>query len=133
MDDITRKNFRDHVTRVSFNLSLTRNQIAVLVGIRNELGFSLNEMMARKVGYRQIREKMGDTTNMFLPGSQALMKMGLVEHAPFEGRISGDERHDSWRLTEAGKLTIRMLELAGLIPEMIAANSNSSKKRKKLA
>lgn len=114
MNDLSASKFRDYATRVSFNLSLTRKQITVLLMVREMARFDRSGAAADLTDTAQ--SIIGHFRTLGFPhpdvsvlGVQKLIAMGLVErNAPVV--VWG------WRLTDAGEHVCRLLELAGLIP-----------------
>ena len=138
MDDISRKNFRDYATRVSFNMSLSRNQIAVLRTVRDQqrLDMFADDMNRIRGGHQTVfqetRAELGmDDKNRWVPGARSLISMGLITHIPPKNNTpDGWKGHNPYAVTEAGDLMCQMLELCGLIPTMQVANSNKRKKQR---
>ncbi len=149
--------FRDYVTRVSFNLTMSRNQIGVLRSIVLDIeSWQANagkNWFDRGEGNKEARElrvyartQMGVTlADNFIVGMRYLMGTGLIRetvaHAEQEARIaamakagkqpplrSTDIQH--FEMTEAGEHVVALLRLAGLIPAR-AVNANVSRKRKR--
>lgn len=139
MDDLSSKCFREYATRVSFNMTLSRNQIAVLRTVRDERQFKdvwkaakerINQR--RPSVFQENRAELGcDDKNRWVPGAKSLQSMGLITWtAPTPNDKHGWIGHNPYALTEAGELMCRMLELAGLIPAL-AVNDNKKKQRGK--
>lgn len=77
-----------YVTRVSFNLSLSSNQIASLVGLNEQTKDNCNP----------------NNIKTFITCGKELIDRGLVTH----------DRVKYWQITKAGKLVIELLKEAGL-------------------
>lgn len=136
--------FRDYATRISFNLSLSRNQLGHLAGVISEIeAYEANRALGweRRCDIRQAAvEAAGGNPNMFIVGRGSLKRMGLIEDNPqrleeerralVNGRYRKD-RYDgpNYRLTPAGVHVVELLRLAGLIAPA-AANSNRKRKRR---
>ena len=101
--------FREYATRVSFNISLSRNQIYVLY-----------QMSLKKIGDREDMDKFGLQTDNFVPGAKWLGSHGFVTYTP-PGEMVGSKRYP-WELTETGHHVIALLRIAGLIPEEVVEN-----------
>lgn len=137
--------FRDYATRVSFNLSLTRNQIASLAYIVTDIENEGAEWNAGKRSAYQVRmELLAGAPDMYVTAVRIIERMGLIEHRP--EWLADRDRCDalkaqgktaiaaywgpSFRLTAAGEHVVALLRLAGLLPQA-AANTNKAKKRKR--
>lgn len=132
--------FRDYATRISFNLSLSRNQVAIMrsvaIAIEANGGKPIyvggaDDKIGVSTDYRNqhvAQRSAGDQIpNMFVPGSRSLEANGLLQHARNDkGGIT------TWDLTPAGWHIIALLRIAGLIPER-AANSNRKPRVKAVA
>lgn len=124
MTDLFARKFRDYATRVSFNLTLTRNQIATIRIIREQLQHTPAALLADD----SVTIKKAVRADMQLPGpdhwivgSRKLQDMGLVEwHDP--GQMKPKWSEHVYRLTPAGEHVCQLLELAGLIPAMKPAS-----------
>lgn len=144
MSDAARA-FRDYATRVSFNMSLSRNQVGHLAGIVADIE---NEILRLEWKARcDLREETitdaGGRPNMFVVGRGSLHRMGLVEHDP--RWVKEEEEHNAaraagvrrlnkyngpmYRLTPAGEHVVELLRIAGLI-QKAAVNTNVKKKRR---
>lgn len=137
-----KRNFRDYATRVSFNLSLSRNQVGHLAGIvfENELEefrgkINTDAFYQRADATRNIVAETGGNPANFIVGRKALLNMGLVEFNP--KWVAENKRVDKLKekgiqyinrkywgtvyvLTPAGDLVVELLRLAGLIPAKAA-------------
>lgn len=139
--------FRDYATRISFNLSLSRNQLGHLAGVVSEIeAYEANSTIGweRRMDVREAAcEASGGRPNMFIVGRGSLARMGLIERDPRQ--IEDDRRKESegphrksrydgpvYRLTPAGAHVVALCRLAGLIAPA-AANSNRKRKRRKSA
>jgi hypothetical protein len=141
------KAFRDYATRVSFNMSLSRNQIWVLRTVMLDLEYAhLNFNERTKIG-QAIRhtenggERFHDT---YVTGVRKLLSMGLVENT--KEWIEDDQRcrmmeslgkqpikrywGPSLQFTPAGEHVIALLRIAGLIPNAAANDAKPAKKRR---
>ena len=123
MTDVSARKFRDYATRVSFNLTLTRNQIYVIRTIREECARPISGRQYSVIeGRDDIRGIVRASMNMpggdmWVPGVRRLSEMGLVEyHDPSLMKPTWSEH--VWRLTPAGEHVCRLLEVAGLIPAL---------------
>lgn len=105
---MTNAAFREYATRVSFNISLSRNQIYCLYCLSNQ-----------STGKTELRRQFGLGNDMFVPGAKWLGVNGLVKYTKFEGGPS--DHNFPWELTEAGRHVLGLLKIAGLIPEEIPA------------
>ena len=116
---------RQHVTRVGFNLTLSKNQIAELVHLDAQLadGRALKERIGDgrelECGHRHILSN-GTTYR------RGLMGRGLVAHHPSaEGADRGDDlmnstTRDNWSITVAGHAVVALLKESGLWVEVAA-------------
>lgn len=135
--------FRDYATRVSFNLSLSRNQVGHLAGIVTEIE---NEQMHGKLEFNERTNRREDAVieaggrpALFIVGRGSLVRMGLVEPDPrwvvaHESKEKGafwKYNGPAYRLTPAGEHIVELLRIAGLIPK--AALNNNIKKRRHAA
>lgn len=126
--------FRDYATRVSFNLTLSRNQIANLRHIVFDIE---NEELAYEQRRQAAEQANSESPPCFIVGNKALQSMGLIDHDP--RWVAENERSDaahkvgtryfrkywgpSWQVTPAGEHVVELLRMAGLIPQR-AVNSN---------
>lgn len=138
---ISSRAFRDYATRISFNLSLSRNQVGHLAGIIAERdAYSANPKIGwlrrGEVGDESV-EANGGRPNMFIVGRGALLRMGLIEHDPLFDRDQERKKRGNrseydgpiYRLTPAGEHVADLLRIAGLIPKR-AANTEIRRKKK---
>ena len=109
--------FREYATRVSFNVSLSRNQIWVLwclsqgrTGRGDHVDFGLHH-------------------DMFVPGAKWLGAHGLVTHYPERMR----EGRFTYELTEAGRHLLALVRLAGLVPAEAVNDDKKAKKQRRVA
>jgi hypothetical protein len=135
--------FRDYATRVSFNLSLSRNQIghlaAAVLEIEHEGAFAnLNDRCdGKRVDklHGAVVQAGGNPSN-FVVGYGSLIRMGLLIHDPrWLAARESEVRGAFWKytgpahqLTEAGAHVVALLRLAGLIPKS-AVNDRVKKRR----
>lgn len=139
--------FREYATRVSFNMTLSRNQIyalrCILLEIEHqEMAFEKRRDIIRVV---EIEHKAAGGYDNFIGGGRALARMGLVENDP--RWVAENQRCDaitasgghalrkywgpSWQLTEAGRHVVALLQIAGLIHlPSNAANANKRERRR---
>lgn len=87
--------FREYATRVSFNLSLSRNQIYVLWTVSTY-----------KNGWPNKHKEFGVQHDLFVPGVKWLISHGFVNYT-----------NEEYSLTEAGEATLNLVRIAGLIPQ----------------
>jgi hypothetical protein len=135
--------FRDYATRISFNMSLSRNQVGHLAGVVMEIE---NEELLNQLDFdTRVKRKdqevdnNGGRSNLFVTGRRSLLNMGLVVHDPrwlaaskaceLDKRLFWKYTGPSYQLTPAGQHVVELLRIAGLIPKA-AANSNKKHKRK---
>jgi hypothetical protein len=131
------KNFREYATRVSFNISLSRNQIAVLHSVRLEQSLPLKwndwdrgpVVSSVEQGRRAYESVLGSTRNLWVPGVKPLITMGFVTWHDPALMVPKWSEH-VYRLTKPGELMCQMLELAGIIPKLSTANENKKQRRK---
>lgn len=115
--------FREYVTRVSFNLTMSRNQVAAL----RDIVIMIEHGHEKRMDLRQYeREQFGYYGN-FVIGARWLGSHGLVKHTD-PTTMQPPWSKCPWELTEAGEHVVGLLRLAGLIPAKI---SNNNKQRKK--
>jgi hypothetical protein len=136
------RNFRDYATRVSFNLTISRNQIACLRVVLFDLAFEEESFDARN----NIKEEHGAVVSHHVTGMNGLEKMGLIVRDPTceaEDKASEKSLQDgvrfyrkywgpAWRLTPEGEHVVSLLEAAGLIVRPAAANSNQKQQRRRI-
>jgi hypothetical protein len=146
----SKRAFRDYVTRVSFNLSMTRNQIgclreivlniehppvytATLGGIAPGVG-TVERHELRKYARTELGETIADNVivgRRWLEGHGLIepTKAWLAEGARLEAlekpgnRGLRDYSIQQYQLTEAGTHVVALLRLAGLLP-LPAVNQN---------
>lgn len=114
--------FQQFTTRISFSLTLTRNQVAVLNCVRKEMAlFEITKntdcLFSGKQDspFSQYRAEAG--SNIFVPGVKALEQRGLIKWEDptlMEPRWS----RPSHRLTAAGEHTVALLVLAGVLEKL---------------
>lgn len=137
MSDSTRA-FRDYATRVSFNLSLSRNQVGHLAAVVLETENDLSQMkfMERMKRKDDAIVESGGRPPLFVFGYGSLERMGLIEHDPRWIQANEDKTPGAYwkytgpshQLTEAGRHVVELLRIAGLIPKA-AANDKHKRKR----
>lgn len=99
--------FRQAVTSVSFNLTLSKTQVAAIV---------LIEESRRRGVY--IKGPHSTTWNLFVPAVSALIHRGMVTHHPPKGVHRAFQPTSTWyKFTKVGRLVVQMLEEAGLYEE----------------
>jgi hypothetical protein len=140
--------FREYATRVSFNMTLSRNQIYALRCILVEIEYThlSRDLVWDKRHEIERENKAVGASDNYVMGARALERMGLVGHDPgwlaenarLEAAKAAGERFPSWKhkgpswqLTEAGTHVVALLRIAGLIhmPEA-AANTNKRERRR---
>jgi hypothetical protein len=95
------QSFREYATRVTFNLSLSRNQIFVLWCCANSnIKLSLRH------------KEFGLQHDIFVPGAKWLISHGFITYVHTEGWSMFP-----YQLTEVGKHAYALLELAGVLPQ----------------
>ena len=136
--------FRDYATRVSFNMSLSRNQVGHLAGIvmeiENERLHGGLEFETRSAKREEAVAGAGGYPNLFVVGRGSLVRMGLVDHDPrWIAAHESKEKDAFWkytgpgyRLTPAGEHVVELLRIAGLIPKA-AVNTNRKRRTRKAA
>ena len=148
MQDHTRA-FRDYATRISFNLSLSRNQVGHLASVLCEIE---NEALAwddRTDKRKDACEEAGGRPSLFVVGRGSLVRMGLIEHDP--RHVAEEARLDAWRkkhpvgypvskyngprytITAAGAHVIELLRIAGLLPKAAVNDSRRKTSAKAVA
>lgn len=116
----TNKAFREYATRISFNISLSRNQIYTLWNISLQKLYRPREEMA----------EFGLNIDMFVPGAKWLCQHGLVTWVdPITMKPPWKEY--PYKLTEAGTHLLALLRIAEVIPKE-AVNTNEKPKLHKL-
>lgn len=109
------RTFRDYATRISFNMSLTRNQIGVLGGITLQIeAYNYKGGFGHRIDqdfYHSFVDR-----EMWVPGAKKLQEMGLVKHTNPSTMEPKWSRYP-WELTEAGAHVVALLRIAGLIPQ----------------
>lgn len=128
--------FRQYVTRVSFALTLSRNQVSVLTDIvyRIERFHQGEHWPSDTPRDREIRDRKlsGECVHdSFVMGARWLGERGLVKHIDPTTTTPKWSRCP-WQLTEAGEHVVALLRIAGLMPAA-AENSNRKSKRKRRA
>lgn len=102
---------REHVTRTGFDLSLSKNHITTLFYI----------VLWSKDEKWHIRERPPGR-NLFVPSANGLLTRGLVTHNPHTGESASQQSKlkfgDYWKLTEAGELVYRLLEISGIFYDL---------------
>ena len=146
--------FRDYATRVSFNISMSRNQVAVFRAIVLDLerppfvmktleGPGIKIGIATKL-YGDERRALGIPDARMI-GIRWLIANGFVREQPeITAMRLAHEKGEKWDwkvfdkhdhqyiLTPAGEHMAELLRLAGLIPER-ATNQNAKPRRKRRA
>lgn len=139
------KAFRDYATRVSFNMTLSRNQIWVIRCVMLDIEHKELDWNARQEKARELRNRPGGDFyhDNYVMGVRKLLSMGIVENTP-EWQADEDRCAlmkslgkqpikqywgPSLQFTKAGECVIELLRIAGLIPEA-AANANKKAKRR---
>lgn len=115
MVEVPNTALRDHATRVGFDLSLAKTQIAALVLLNESL------RQRRYIHSNHVTERsMRRTFAYFATGMHGCEERGLVLH-----HYRPDKRDDGlkWHftITKAGKLVIDLLTEAGIYQEYAAA------------
>lgn len=143
--------FRDYATRVSFNISMSRNQVAVFRAVVLDLESPrfrrFDTGMMHGVGRDALereRRALG-IVNQDMMGLRWLIANGFVrEHPKINAMRLAHERdpaknkwdwnlfdkYDPHLLTEAGEHMAALLRIAGLIPQR-ASNVNTEKKKRR--
>jgi hypothetical protein len=139
------KAFRDYATRVSFNMTLSRNQIFTLRVVMMDIEMQNATFDDRtRATYNMRKGQMEENLpDRYVCGIRALLAMGLVENDP---RWAADEKQcdeakargeraikkywgPSCQITEAGEHIVALLRIAGLIAPA-AVNQNRKGRRK---
>jgi hypothetical protein len=141
MSDASRA-FRDYATRVSFNMSLSRNQVGHLAAVIMEIeadgsGVSFEGRTTRK--HNTIIEN-GGRPALFVMGYGSLARMGLIEHDPRWTKANESKETGAfwkysgpaYQLTPAGEHVVELLRIAGLLPKA-AANEQRKHRHGKAA
>ncbi len=128
--------FRDYTTRISFNLSLSRNQVghlaAAVMEIENE--GTLTDFEKRHKRNHDAVMDSGGRPSLFVVGYGSLLRMGLLvyDQRYLTARSKGHEfwkyTGPSYQLTPAGTHVVELLRIAGLMPQ---AAANTQRKRRK--
>lgn len=137
MSDDTRA-FREYATRVSFNITVSRNQVATLRQIaldceQYQCGLSWDERL----------DSRPEHVPMFIPGCRHLVAHGLVRRAlavlEDEARIAALKASGKYAVrkytgpahepTDAGWHLVALLRIAGLIPTAIANQNRKGVRR----
>jgi hypothetical protein len=108
--------FAEYVTRVAFDLTLSRGQITTLAIVKAEQERDKRRMKAKrpKPFLDTSKEKFQPHYSSFVPGVHALIRKGLVKwDDPAEMKPRWDRY--PYALTEAGECVFRLLEIAGLV------------------
>jgi hypothetical protein len=127
--------FRQYVTRVSFALTLSRNQVSVLTDIVFRIedfkAHGANRFVVDTPRDREIkaRKAAGECVHdNFVMGARWLGERGLVKHTD-PSTMTPKWSRFPYELTEAGEHVVALLRIAGLMPAA-AANTNRKKKRR---
>ena len=108
--------FAGYVTRVAFNISLSRSQIATLAHIA--------ERSRRPNDIPVAEELTFPSPGNFIPSVRSLVDRGLVEYTPLKTKVRpGWTSHPlivsgqpwSYSLTRAGELVVELLKEAGIV------------------
>lgn len=114
------KAFRDYATRVSFNVTLTRNQIYTLMQV----------VEGRVFRDTDLRESWGLSRDWFVPGVKWLESHGFVKYTdPATMKPAGKDY--PWRLTPAGEAVVVLLRIAGLIPARAENDDTKTEKKRR--
>lgn len=107
--------FADYVTRVAFNLTLSRGQITALAIIKSEIDQDARRRKARKPKkFLSLDNPPAPRFSHFVPAVQGLERRGLVVwEDPSQMKPRWD--HCPFKLTRAGELVYQLLETAGLV------------------
>lgn len=110
--------FRDHVTSAAFSLSLSKNMIAYLALIAAEDNPPDDEKAARGrsiEGWPSLRDRYVSRAGRYDPvgAGRALLSRGLI-FAPYK------DWPGIYCLTDAGRLVLDLLVLAGLVEKVEA-------------
>jgi hypothetical protein len=107
---------REHVTRVGFNLTLSKTQIEALVW--------LDLMRQLHAGKRHPAKRCYDMripfdVRYFVSAASGLQVRGLVAHFKVEGLWSDHCWNEYWQISRAGDLVIDLLKECGIYEEHI--------------
>lgn len=94
--------FREAVTSASFTLNLSRTMVQTLASVH------FNSRAMGVIAYPQ-----------WCGAIQALHRRGLLTTTDLFGRFSDSPHTEVYRLTEPGKLVVRLCQIAGLIPQKL--------------
>lgn len=103
--------FRDYVTGVAFNLSLTRNQIAVFNRIAWEI--ALEKSLGRRARHDETMDGPASPSH-FVSAARKLSLMGLVVWTD-PTSMKPAWAHYPWEMTKAGEMVWSLLLEAGLV------------------
>ena len=106
--------FRKHVTRVSFNLSLSKTHLWALWAIKTNLWAARRDDAS--LAAFDIRN------DSFITGYRGLENRGLALHIKGELCANGFRKGGNFILTEAGEKVYDLCVIAGLIPEELNEN-----------
>ena len=130
------KAFRDYATRISFNLSLSRNQVGHLAGVIADI--ELAKALGWDERYDACKDAVADAggkLQLFVQGRGSLQRMGLIAPAKgwqdyWDNKTKQSPPWPQYNLTPAGEHVVELLRIAGLLPQA-AANTNKVKGKKK--
>lgn len=92
-----KQNFQASATSVAFQMSLSKNMVAVLAAVAVDRTFDLH--------------------SIFVPAARALQRRGLITHHLWNKDTDGPFHKLKWhRLTPAGEHVLALCRLAGLLP-----------------
>lgn len=112
-----REAFRSCMTRVTFNLTLTRAMLEFLCATSRDV------MWDRRAFGGLLYPDNWMTT------SHALMRRGLIERLPPQPIKDRDHLPLPWKLTPAGEAVVQMLKVGGMYLEPHEALEKMSKRR----
>jgi hypothetical protein len=141
--------FREYATRISFNLTMSRNQVASFGAIvldfeQHTTRLPYDETKCNITALAQVRREQG-LTDRFICAARWLQANGFIREHPaiakmrLEHEAKPDahkwdwslfEKHPQYILTEAGEHMAALLRLARLIPQRAA---NTPRRKKKAA
>jgi hypothetical protein len=138
--------FRDFATRVSFNVTFSRNQVAAFRAIVMDLEAPLPVSDGTLWGPGRAalhRDRVENhIPDLFVMGLRWLMSNGFVREHPkiAEMRVKHERDGAPWQwslftkyhpyqLTEAGEHMAGLLRIAGLIPQQVANDQNQRKRK----